>query len=197
MDPTTTNPFASPAPDAPEDAARGAPLLETRIDERAALVAEGALTERDYRDAHKLHGREGRRWGYAALAVLAIFAATEVGVGTMNWGGYVLLGAALYLALALFVFPPLSSRRTWKNARSLREPMKRLMTSEVMQTITPTSNVMLRWSVFFKYRANDALVLLYLAEHPRMFVILPRRLFRGDDDWRRFLALVEQTLPRG
>lgn len=204
MDPTTTNPFASPAPESPEEAARDAPLLETRIDESAALVAEGALSERDYRAAQKLHGRERRHVGYMGLALLAIFAAVgatrEFVRGGMDGDVYfflVLPWAALCFVLALFGFAALSSRRTWKNAHALREPMKRLITPSVMQTITPTSNVMLRWSVFLKYRANDDLVLLYLAEHPRMFLVVPRRLFRDDDHWRRFVALVEQTLPRG
>jgi hypothetical protein len=199
MDPTT-NPFASPAPETPEDGAGNMPLLETRIDEAAALVAEGALAERDYREAQKLHGRERRYVSYAALALLAIFAATgagEIAADGLGPDGYIMLGAAFCFALALFVLPPLSSRRTWKNARALREPMKRLITPSVMQTITPTSNVMLRWSVFLKYRANADLVLLYLTEHPRMFLVVPRRMFRDDDQWRRFVALVEQTLPRG
>lgn len=194
------NPYASPDPDATPEVFDGSSLLSVQIDPATALIAEGTLNEHDFRQAQKLH-RQSYRWlGYLLLMLLVVFGGGGLNLffgGEFNLEGYIFLAVLGYLVVALFVFPRLSARASWRKAHSLREPMRRLITPEVIQTITPTSNVTLRWSLFVRRRSSDDLMLLYLAEHPRMFVVVPRRLFRSDDHWQRFIAFAAQKLPAG
>lgn len=192
------NPYASPA--APATPSAEPPrLLDIRIDPAQAIVAEGMLTAEDFFAAQKLHRSVGRTRTWILLAAL-VFAA-QGGVTLFlgepfGWGGIFIVAVVLYLGAAVLFFPRLSARSVWKNSPTLREPLRRLITSEVMQTITPSSNVMLSWSLFAHYRSSRDLVLLYLTEHPRLFLVIPRRMFRSDDDWRRFVEIVAERLPK-
>lgn len=194
------NPYASPAPERASDSLAGIPLLERTIDPHTAIVTEGTITQADYFEAQRVHRHSPRLSVFLILGVLvalAGFAATRFFRAGLSLLGYFLATLAAFLLLMLFLSPRLRTRATWRAAHSLREPMRRLITPELLQTITPTANVLLRWSVFYQFRRSDQVVLLYLAENPQMFLIFPRHMFRSDADWERFCALVETALPRG
>jgi len=194
------NPYASPDPDSTGGSQPRSPLLEGPIDLRDAIMAEGTITEADYYEAQRVHRQSQRLTIFLVLGVLvalAGFAANHFFREGVSLLGYFLATLVAFLLLMIFLSPRLRTRATWRSAHSLREPMRRLITPELLQTMTPTANVLLRWSVFCQFQRSDQVVLLYLKENPQMFLIFPRHMFRSDEDWERFVGLVAEALPPG
>jgi hypothetical protein len=196
---STENPYASPAPAKSADVAGRRRYLSDDFDRSQAIVAEGWITEEDFFESQRLNRGPGR---FVALFVgLTVIALAGGGLHFLqeNLTGFVMISLAIiavYLLVATLAFPRIAAKRAWRQAMSLREPLRRVITPEVVQMLTPDTNVVLRWNMYSAFRRSERIVLLYLREHPKMFTVVPRHTFASDEDWGRFVALVEEKLPR-
>jgi hypothetical protein len=190
------NPYAAPQPVA---AKLGETLLTSQIDPATAIVAEGVVTAEDFFDAQKLHRATRRLTDIVWLVLLVLFSGGGLKLFLDGTGRGVII-AILVIVVGHLVFmrlflPRLAARRVWQRSRSLHAPMRRLISPELVQTITPDSNVIVRWSAYVNYRSSEQVVLLYLSEHPQLFTMFPRAMFRNDEDWHQFQAMVAEQLP--
>ena len=157
------NPYASPAE---EPSYATAPLLDRRhLDFSDAIVTHGRMTREDFFQAQRLHRRGLRAAGHLLIVLLVLTAGGGIRLlleRSFDLAAYMLAGGVAYLIVVLVVFPRMAAAAAWRHAASLRELHERHITDEVIQTITPTSNIILRWTMYVQYRRNDDLVLLYL-----------------------------------
>ena len=191
------NPYASPAQEKPH--APSTLLDREQLDFTHAIVTAGQMTRDDFVQAQRVHRRGLRAVGHLLIVLLLLTAGGGVRLlveQSFLIAAYMLAGAAIYLTVALFLLPRLAAASAWRYAASLREPHQRRITADVIQTITPTSNIILRWTMYFQFRRTDDLMLLYLREQARMFTLFPRHTFQSDDDWEKFVAMVEANLER-
>jgi len=191
------NPYAPPRIETSENA-EGAERTQEAAGDRPIAVAEGKLSRSEYLEACRLADRTP--WWVAAAfvfvslaAVLYVFLAIDG--GRLSWrtlGACALFG---YAVVAAYALRPAFRRRAWRRAASLREPVRREFSRSGLRAIGRDFQQQLRWSEFRGYRCSQGLVLLFLNRAPRMFLILPRSNFTGEEDWNRFVQLVEETLP--
>lgn len=198
------NPFAAPRP---AQVGLDEALLTQAIDPAVAIVAEGVTTEEDFHAAQSLHHQFRRVADFVPWMVILFVLGMIEAFFVLDGADLIpllLIGALIAMTLCVLLvnvflpwlyLPRIAARRVWNKHPSLRAPMRRLISPELTQTITPEINVTLRWSAYLKYRASERVALLYLAEHPRLFTLFPRGMFQNDEDWRRFLQLVRERLP--
>lgn len=190
------NPYAAPQP---IPAKLGDTLLTSPVDLATAIVAEGVVFEADFLAAQKLHRPTRRMTDLIWLGLLVLFSGGGLKL-FLDGTGRGLIIAILVIVGGHLIFmrlflPGIAAKRVWQRSRSLHAPMRRLISPELVQTITPDSNVIVRWTAYVKYRSSEQVVLLYLTEHPQLFTMFPRAMFRNDEDWHRFQHLVAEQLP--
>ena len=193
--PTPANPYAAPQSHARE---QDQDLLTTQIDPDTAIVAEGVVTAEEFFEAQKLH-RASRRTTDILWGVLLLLFASG-GIKLLADSGravviVVVLIVIVHLLLWRLVLPRIAARRVWQRSRSLHQLTRRLITPELVQTITADSNVIVRWSAYVKYRSSETVMLFYLAEHPQLFTMFARSMFESEEDWEQFQQLVREQLP--
>lgn len=190
------NPYAAPQP---VPAKLGDTLLTSPIDPATAIVAEGVVTAEDFFAAQKLHRTTRRLADVVWLVLLVLFSGGGLKLFLDGTGrGFIIAIAVIVVGHLLFMrlyLPRLAARRVWQRSRSLHAPMRRLISPELVQTITPESNVIVRWSAYVKYRGSEQVILLYLTEHPQLFTMFPRAMFQSEEDWHRFQSMVAERLP--
>lgn len=192
------NPYASPTPVDEVTVPRGGAFLTAPQYDEGAIVAEGTLSAEDYYGAQRLNRKSNRFLTFFMGLLLVAAAGGGLHLIFNSPPGPLLVAVgivAVYLALATLLFPQMVARRMWRNSSLLREPVRRIITGDVVQSITATANVVLRWSMYSHYRRSETLVLLYLKEHRSMFTVIARRTFDSDEDWERFTAIVADKLP--
>jgi len=191
------NPFASPATaeTVPEvDADRIDRMRDQTVEADEAIVGEGALSREDFFASQRLARPSVLSHIVGAIVVIAA-TWTLLSFRLPTWLQALLVLAGVYVLAAAFIYPRWARARAWQQLASLRQPTRRLFSTELVQAITPQSNVILRWNTYSGYRHNDQVLLLYLADHPQMYMIVPRSSFADPQRWQQLIELVEQKLP--
>jgi len=109
-------------------------------------------------------------------------------------GNAILLGAAMILAIVvsgIFLQPYLTARRLWANPGTRRELIGKITNREITYILDAGVNE-IRWERFKRVRKSEDLITLVRSDG--LLVIFPRRFFRNNADWRKFLRLVEGKL---
>ena len=151
--------------------------------------------------AQWLHMRPGLM---RLLAYAAMFIAAVVGSGWMyGWQlevtatFAVVLAAAVAMALGFLhgVHLPLIGRRMHRQNKLLREPAELEWDERAITLRTAAAHSTLPWEDYVKWKENDRLFLLYVAD--RLFQIIPKRTFASAadmQDFRRHLPRVGASL---
>jgi hypothetical protein len=199
LPPDIGNPYASPNPDLvpPLDIPQTWPTLP--VDLTNAIHMGGAVGWEDYRDALRLHmGAKNERsrlaraaWQFLCLVIISV--ACYVTLPDWRFVFLPLIACALLLIGSLTRY---TIRRSWDQSVRIRDPFARAITPEVIQTTSPSSMSLSRWSAFVKFKRSDTTVLLY-NDTVGPLHLFPRRLFQNDADWQRFIDLVERNVPAG
>ena len=190
------NPYQAPNP------AAGPPPLSTEANATGAIYMEGIVEWEDYNLALRLHQRSAGRVTLGVRLVVGVMIGAYglwlIGSG-LGFDRVSLIVIAFLSALVLMlVVLRWASRRTrrnsWNQSIKIREPFTRVITEEAIQTTTPSTTATSRWTAYVKAKRSPEIVLLYVDTLGPMH-IFPRRLFRSEHDWNRFVALVARKFP--
>jgi hypothetical protein len=157
----------------------------------------GQLTQQDFLRAQHLHMNLTPRvrlalWvvvvslvivmGYAAMVDLSLF------ITLLPIGLFVvfLIGFSIWL-------PRVQIASAWRQHKALHDPIYGAATAAGLRYNGAQFSGEIGWPMFLQYKRSDELVLLY--QSGNAFNLVPRHAFRSDDDWRVFLAIVEQHVP--
>ena len=159
------------------------------------IVAEGSTSRADALHALQLTRRNVRTFVifllYAGLLGLVLYAAQ--GKQIELW---INLLVALPLMLLIFVLLPRAQVGTlFRRGAPLFAPHRCEISPSGIVVTTATARSEQSWQAFSRYLKSDRVVVLY---HGGGFLlsIFARVQFAEDDDWQRFVALVEQNVPR-
>ena len=188
------NPYQAPNP------AAVPPPLSTEANATGAIYMEGVVEWEDYSLALRLHSRAAGRVtrGLRSVSTLLLVCFCMWLVSS-NRGfdrfSLILPGFMLVVMLVLYGW---ASRRTlrnsWNQSIKIREPFTRVITEESIHATTPSTTATSRWTAFVKAKRSPEIILLY-SDTLGPLHIFPRRLFRSEHDWNRFVALVSQKFP--
>jgi hypothetical protein len=183
----------------------------------APIEVCGTITAEDIVAAQELSGRGGGVFLAVAILIgllaLLIFAQV-LADGGRPWSQIVLIPApgaedrevtpqmSLELTLGLVGAAIVSLAFAFRSWRTRRQPYRgpgipidcTVDLQGIRQRNSPASGIV-AWESFRRYQATEALCLLHTRFSPRVVLLFPRRLFSSDDQWERFLALVERRVP--
>lgn len=156
---------------------------------------EGVISMEDFVRAQRMHFRSTFVWG-VRITLAAVVAAIAVGLA----GGDVWIGAAVFLTtiLLLVALVPWTNgwvwRRMYRRQPGLHERLEGFLGEEGIRYRGALEGAV-PWRMFVRARMDDRTLLIYQA--PNLFNLLPRRLFRSDEDWRRARELVREKVKPG
>jgi hypothetical protein len=130
--------------------------------------------------------------------IMTVFAIVAMGImifrviQTGDWmGNAILLGGALLLGGIvgwIYLAPYFTAQKMWANPGTRRE-LKGQVTQEGITYLLDLGVNEIRWERFKRARKNQDIVTL--VRNDGLLVIFPRRFFKKDADWRKFMRLVE------
>lgn len=161
--------------------------MPEREQESGPVGFEGVVSEDDFVAAQRLHCRAWRVWIVPLALVVAIVSVLSALTANAADAGAAALGVVLISLVALGWLAPWHWRRLYRRQPSLHEPFEGQLDEEGLTCRSPFVQGSLPWRMVVRARIDEGMILLY--QGPRLFNLLPRRLFASDDDWRRAQAL--------
>jgi hypothetical protein len=117
---------------------------------------------------------------------------------TRDWAGNaILLGAAVIMAGVvggIFLRPEFTARKLWTNPGVRRELNGSVSNKGITYFLNEGINEIL-WTRINRIRRGSDLVTL--VRNDGLMLVFPRRFFKRDSDWRKFLTLVGQKAAGG
>lgn len=136
-------------------------------------------------------------WFMLLFAVGALVLMVYRVIETRDLGGNaVLLGAAALMSLAVgwVAFrPDFIALKMWANPGTRRELKGTVSNRGIIYELREGRNE-IRWERFNRVRVRGEIV--SLVRRDGLLVVFPRRFFKRDSDWRKFLKLVESKIER-
>ena len=151
----------------------------------------GELQEAEFRRAQWMSTPWFLRWfGWLLLGLLVVMTATGGWRAVMADPASQLprVLVVLLLATVAIVAPRLAIRKVWERTPLLREPVSGEIAESGVVWNTPSSQTTLRWDQIVKRQTSADLILLYTG--PRQALLLPKRYFASEEDWRGASALI-------
>ena len=149
---------------------------------------EGQLTERDFLGASRLHVRP--RLPFALLGVFLLGA-----TGVMIWKTHSLETSGV---LAFFIVCIVAQRwinlRNFRQNKALHEPFTLTLRDDGVSFKRINGEGVVPWDHIRFWRANDKLILIYPSRN--MYYLVPRHLFRDDDDFAAFKQSLTERVGR-
>jgi hypothetical protein len=157
----------------------------------------GQLVQQQYLEAQYLHQRPSSRRGGAQRLIFVTIAFMLLVVAVLNPSLLRLVLPIIFLVLVLvgfcWLYPRVVVATTWRHHTSLRAPMSGVVTTRGITYHGSSFRGEVDWSTFVKHKESPTLVLLY--QSPLVFNLFPRSFFRTDNEWRMFLAQVQEHVP--
>jgi hypothetical protein len=175
-----------------------APVRSVRtMNDRAAIPFAVELTPDDYVAARRLNLRPGpaaRAFLWSAGVLILLFLAWDWYSGeTLQRFRPLLapvLGGAVFLTVYVRFLLPWSVRRAYRQQPP--QPLSGHVSPEGLTVTSSDSPGTADWSLFFKWKANERVVLLYYAD--RLFTMIPLRGFATEGDRAAALELIQRQI---
>jgi hypothetical protein len=127
------------------------------------------------------------------LALFLLIALAPIAVTPNDPGSYALLPVAMLMA-TLALRRRWLLRRDWTRQHGVFARLERWITEEGLQRKTEEGWTATPWSDFSRIRVSQRVLLLYF--HASMsYLIFPRSLFAGEDEWNVFVRFLRDRLP--
>ncbi len=166
----------------------------------AEVRFEGRLDRKMYVDAQRLYLKPGGRGVVLLVLAILLIGYGVIGVPLVQ-GSRPSAGAiagvpafmALWLVFLWIISPILNARRVERTNKMFGIPLRGVAKETGIHLESEFGTSELPWTVFFRFKMTDTLVILYLSAH--MFHVFPRSFFRSDEDWRIFRAWMAEKVP--
>lgn len=140
------------------------------------MEARFQISERDYVDAMKLHGKLTTKMVIiclvvmGALVLVAIFGTPLLRSGAI--GG--LIGGSLVAIFGRYLITPIVAKRHYRNYKAIHDEFAISLQDNGVYLESTNAKGVLPWTDILKWREDETFLLLYLM--PRMFHIVPKSL---------------------
>jgi hypothetical protein len=158
----------------------------------------GKLTGRDFRQIQLLAMR--KIWLVIGIIFVAMLVMNLINGAWREFARNPTGALVTWMPVALvlpFVFVILwfSIRRHWRNNRTIQQPVTGTVSEDgITWNVESLSSAKFPWNFLLKYRASEALVLVYQSLNQVLY--FPHHYFSNDSDWNDFRELLASKLPR-
>jgi hypothetical protein len=160
------------------------------------MEATFRISEQDYMDAMRLFGKLTPRliavFSVAALALVAValFGPPVLSAGAI--GG--LIGGLLVTLVGRTIVSPMLARRHYRKYKGMHDEFVVQLVGDGVRFATPTADGRITWDKVYKWRQNDAFVLIY--PMPRIFHVVPKSIESQGFDLQALINRLQQHVGK-
>ncbi|NND83145.1 MAG: YcxB family protein [Gammaproteobacteria bacterium] len=145
-------------------------------------VATYQISESDYVNAMRLHGRVTNLAKQLLLLLLLILLALILWGGPMSsaLSMGVLIGSALVVLIGRYILNPWMARRQYRTYPTIQEPVTISLEDEGVRLSSAEKGGVMHWRKIRKWQQNNDYVLLYTK--PRAYHIVPKSIDKEEFD---------------
>ncbi|MDX2418013.1 MAG: YcxB family protein [Xanthomonadales bacterium] len=160
------------------------------------MEAKFRISEQDYVDALKLHGKLTPK----SLAVYLLLGLTLVLIAMIGSpiirGGAIggLAGAAVVVILGRFALQPILARRHYRKYKAMHDEFTIRLDDAGLGLESSNAKGVLPWGDILKWRENEDYLLIYLM--PRLYHIVPKSVSQDGFDLTHFVKTLNENVGK-